>query len=513
MNFYILNETFDPIAIIDDYESAIWTDRYLEPGDFELYIPINNTIPSNIKIGRYLYYEGSEHTMIIESIKIETDIEDGDKMIVTGRSLESILDRRIIWNKTVFEKDRFDVVPKDTTPNYRYLNPYEEGWYQKNGNNYVKTLDETVITGKNYYLNVTDLQTAVKRLINENIIEPTDNSRKIPDFLFKESTDQAITSLRIDSQYRGEDLLKVINDICDANNIGYKILLNTSTKKITFSLYAGVDKSYSASSSSFVCFSPNYDNYLNSSYVDDMKPHKNVTLVEGPEEDTYELVDKNEAGYWDKNPHEEGWYKWVDGENEYLPTEDEEPMPGMDYYERDERLKVRVQSIVGSASGLKRREIYTDGSSLERQGKLTYDLIPRPYDDDVNPKEEGWYKKIIEHGEEIFVKTEDEEAYDYYDYYSKNTHTRDDNEFKRWLTQMGKEKLKENKRNKGFDGEVDYTNGPFKYGTHYKIGDIVQIVNEYGFEGRARVTEYVFSHNTSDGLKCYPKFESIEEED
>lgn len=511
MNFYLLDESFERIAVIDDYESAIWADRFNTPGDFELYLTIGDKIPSNIKLGRYLYFEDSEHTMVIESIKIEADIEDGNKMIVTGRSLESILDRRIIWNKTVFEKDRFDVVPKDGSA-YYYTNPNEEGWYEYRNSQYVKTLDTQVIRGKNYYINTIDLQTAVKRLINENVINPTDSNRKIPNVRFIDSNNQRINTLRLDAEYRGEDLLKTITDICDTNQIGFKLLLDMTDKTMSFRLYNGNDRSYVEGNTGSVIFSAGLDNYLNSSYVDDIKPFKNVTLCEGPEEDTYEKVDKNEEGYWEKNPHEEGWYKWVEGEKEFLPTEDEEPMEGMDYYERDERLKVRVQTVVGSGSGLKRREVYTDGSSLSRQGKTTYDQIPRPYDDDVNPKEEGWYKMIIEHGEEIFVKTEDEEAYDYYDYYSKNTHSRDDHDLKFWLGEEGKKTLKNNKRNQDFYGEVDY-NGIFKYGKDFKIGDIVQIFDEYGFTGKARVTEFVWSHNTSDGLKCYPKFEMVEEEE
>lgn len=506
MNFYLLNESFERIAVIDDYESAIWADRFNTPGDFELYLTISDKIPSNIKLGRYLYFEESEHTMIIESIKIEANIEDGNKMIVTGRSLESILDRRIIWNKTVFEKDRFDVIPPEGEA-YYYTNPNEEGWFEYRNNRYVKTLDTQVIRGKNYYLNTVDLQTAVKRLINENVISPTDSDRQIPNFVFVDSNSQTINSLRLDMEYRGEGLLSAITDICDTNQIGFKILLDMTSKQMSFRLYNGKDKSYQEGGTGAVIFSTGLDNYLNSSYIDDIRPHKNVTLCEGPDEPWYDIVEPS----GDENPCEEGWYKWIEGEKEYILTEDTYVRSGEIYYERDDRVQIRVQEVVGSAKGLKRREIYTDGTSLSRQGKTTYDAIPKPYGD-KNPHEEGWYKRIIEHGEEVFVKTEDEEAYDYYDYFTKNTHSRDDNDMKFWLKQEGKKTLKENKRNQDFDGEVDY-NGIFKYGRDFKIGDIVQIFDQYGFTGKARVTEFIWSHNTSDGLKCYPRFEMVEEEE
>ena len=39
------------------------------------------------------------NVMIVEDVQIESDVEDGGVLTVTGRSLESILERRIIINK------------------------------------------------------------------------------------------------------------------------------------------------------------------------------------------------------------------------------------------------------------------------------------------------------------------------------------------------------------------------------------------------------------------------------
>lgn len=414
MIFYLLNSKFEKISVIDNYESAIWTDRYLEPGDFELYIPINKTIPSSISIGKYLITSDSEHTMIIESIKIETDLEDSNKLIVTGRSLESLLDRRIIWNKTAF----------------------------KSG---------------------TKLQTAVKKLITDNIINPSVSARQISNFTFSTSTDSNITSLELEAEYNdGDNLLDVINDICETNKIGYKVILNLNTKNFVFSLYAGKDRTYnSQTANSYVEFSTRFENLFNTDYSDDIKPHKNVTLVEGPEEDVYEKVEPR----GDENPKEEGWYKYHDGE--WIKTEDE-VVTGSTYYKKIENEKKRERQVVGSGSGLSRREIFTDASSVQRKETIT--------------NSDGTT-------DEIYLT----EA-----------------EFTANLIQKGKEKLAESKREEKFEGEVDYS-GTFKYGKHYKIGDIVQIMNEYGFTGKSRVTEYIFSDDTN-GLKCYPKFEMIDEE-
>lgn len=37
MELLVLNTTFESIAVVDTYESLIWTDRYNAYGDFEIF--------------------------------------------------------------------------------------------------------------------------------------------------------------------------------------------------------------------------------------------------------------------------------------------------------------------------------------------------------------------------------------------------------------------------------------------------------------------------------------------
>lgn len=471
MIFYLLDGNFNRTNVIDNYESAIWTDRYLEPGDFELYIPIGRSIPSSIAIGKYLISMDSEHTMVIESLKTETDIEDGNKLTVTGRSLESILDRRIVWKKTVFDKD-------------------------------------------------TNLQTAIKQLINENIIDPKNEDgtdftkRKIPNFIFKDSNDSKITSLKLTdgAEYYGETILDVVTKLSDTYKIGFKVILDLDAKKFTFSLYAGKDRTDRNSPRDYVEFSSKIENLLNTDYSCDNKNYKNVAYCVGPAEDVYNKVDPT----GEENPKEEGWYKYSTKDKEYYSTEDEYVKSDQTYYEKDDVEKRKMKAIVGTASGLKRREVFNDCGSASRSAYVSYD--PATISEyQHNPKEEGWYKQHIDPDGVIeYIKAQEEEPEvdpqgHTIQYYWKNTHSRDDDDFMDLLKQMGKEKLTDSKREEKFDGEVDYT-GTFKYGKHYKIGDIVQIINEYDISGKARVTEYIYSED-ANGLKCYPKFEMIDDEE
>lgn len=229
MELLVLNTDFESVAVIDTYESMIWTDRYNSYGDFEIFFAMDTQLLQYLKEDYYLWLKDSEHCMIIEDIKINADTEEGNHLIVTGRSLESILERRIIWGQRIF-----------------------------NGN----------------------LQNGIQTMLNECIISPSIADRKISNFVFLPSTDPKITSLKIDNQYTGDCLYDVVKGLCEENNIGFKIVL-TDENKFAFSLYAGVDRSYEQTENPYVVFSPNFENIINSNYYSSRASFRNVTLVAG----------------------------------------------------------------------------------------------------------------------------------------------------------------------------------------------------------------------------------------
>lgn len=229
MNLFILNTDLDAIRVMDTYESFIWADRYYTYGDFEIYTPMMDDILTYIKQDYYLQNPNSEHVMIIEKLQISSDVEEGNHLQVTGRSLESILDRRVVWK-------------------------------------------QKTISG--------NLQNAIKTLLNENVISPSDSNRQISNFIFEASTDTAITSLTIEAQYTGDNLYDVISGICSERGIGFKVTLN-SDKQFVFKLYAGSDRSYAQTENPYVIFSPNFENIINSNYIESKSALKTITLVGG----------------------------------------------------------------------------------------------------------------------------------------------------------------------------------------------------------------------------------------
>lgn len=230
MNLTVLNTNLEAIAVLDVYESLIWTDRYSRCGDFELYSAINEDILSLVKQDYYIVSPESDHVMIVEDIRIETDPENGDHIRISGNSLEKILDRRIIWGRTI-------------------------------------------VSGS--------LQNVVRTLLNECIITPTDSARKIDNFIFEESTDPSVTGLSITSaQYTGDNLYDIIVKNCSDKKLGFQITLN-SDMQFVFKLYAGTDRSYNQSTNPYVVFSPSFDNLLSANYMETKSALKTVALIGG----------------------------------------------------------------------------------------------------------------------------------------------------------------------------------------------------------------------------------------
>lgn len=107
-------------TICDSFSSLLWDIEYYSCGVFEVYIAAN---PQNIGIfqtGRIVGRDDDkEHFGLIESVQIETDAENGDYLIVSGRFLMCLLERRIIYPTLSFttEKTYLEIVHTAVTNN------------------------------------------------------------------------------------------------------------------------------------------------------------------------------------------------------------------------------------------------------------------------------------------------------------------------------------------------------------------------------------------------------------
>ena len=110
-------------AICDGFSSLLWDIEYYSCGVFEVYIAAN---PRNIEIfqtGRIVGRDDDkEHFGLIESVQIETDAENGDYLIVSGRFLMCLLERRIIYPTLSFTSEKTYAETVQTAVTYNAIN-------------------------------------------------------------------------------------------------------------------------------------------------------------------------------------------------------------------------------------------------------------------------------------------------------------------------------------------------------------------------------------------------------
>lgn len=221
----IMDTSFQRLAVIDDYSSLIWTKRYYACGDFELCVSVDQVNTSLFQKHYYVVRDDDDEVGVIEDIKINKNADGDELMIITGRFLESILGRRII-------------------------------------------AVQTSVSGA--------ISNCINTLINQNVINPSASSRKINNFIL--GTYSFTTS--IEAQYTGDNLLTVIEQLCETYGIGFKVTLNNQNQFV-FQLYEGVDHTYDQTTNPWVIFSDEYDNLVSYEYEENYKDIATAVLVAG----------------------------------------------------------------------------------------------------------------------------------------------------------------------------------------------------------------------------------------
>ena len=96
INGTAVNTDYEKVAAIDYAASVIWVSRYRECGEFEIYIPASNELVELFQGDVIFTRDECDTIMILEKFKLTTDEEAGDFLILSGRSLESIFERRVV---------------------------------------------------------------------------------------------------------------------------------------------------------------------------------------------------------------------------------------------------------------------------------------------------------------------------------------------------------------------------------------------------------------------------------
>lgn len=466
--------------LIDTYFSVLWNDRYYECGDFELVVPATDENVLELKEDRILLSNESEYAMIIEKVELKTDAEEGDQLIVTGRSAESLLDRRIVWDETYFY-GRLETL---------YPNPIN---------------DPSMVVN------------AIRKLVTDNFgrNEQVTNYRAMDEIIGVDAEgeltqDHPFLSMFVTAFVYGKTVLEVIIDICQQLGIGFKltpIFDGATFTKLHFKLYLYyglnlTDDPEQNLNEKVVIFSEDFDNILNSDYFIDKQAYKNVIKVDGT------------------------WHETQQDEEVEVPIS----------VTVEGKIKLPDQTEI-IPSGRLRREEYNDSTSVS--DKSLYEPVIFDQTSTVNATVSNadllvskiavdetisfayynneWHKgpdvvNLSDYGlsavasgitqlPSFKVKLQLSSA-------DGKEKTIPQEDYEKRLDNEGKGVLIEKEYVEEFTGEV-LPDVSWQYGTKdtddYYLGDIVTVRNRYGMAAYCRITEYLRSEDAS-GITRIPTF-------
>lgn len=239
ISILVLNKDFLATYAISEFTSFIWTERYWEAGDFELVTVYLQDIFENIKVGNYIYLNGSSTLMVVEKIQISYDPADpGDQTLTfTGRSIESMLDRRIVWGAWRLKDDQ----------------PFQTNFFN---------------------------------LLSSQVVYPSDSKRRMNIFsLSLNAVDRELDTTYIGASGYADNVYEVIQAACQSTGFGFRAIYTDGSSTCTLQFYVGKDRSYNQDKLPPVIFSRNFENLGNSRYGLDTTEYKTIAYAYGPEEE------------------------------------------------------------------------------------------------------------------------------------------------------------------------------------------------------------------------------------
>mgnify|MGYP000035053036 FL=1 len=245
MHVVLVDYDMNPKRVIDKISSAIWTVRYNKCGDFELKIPADEAMKGPIEHHDGIYFPSSNDYMLVESIEMTTDEDQGDYVTLKGRTYDSLLDRRII--------------PSTMIVNYSFM--------------YV-----------------------IFNILKHNVLEPQNSARKMDELMWvwpeNMPDDQGG---KINAQFTGDNVLELIQKLCQERNVGYRMPFHPESPRwehYHFQLYWGIDRHFEQKKNPYVIFSPDYDNLRKTKYLTSAEKEKTIAYVAGEGEGS------NRKGRW-----------------------------------------------------------------------------------------------------------------------------------------------------------------------------------------------------------------------
>ncbi|MGE7932112.1 siphovirus ReqiPepy6 Gp37-like family protein [Viridibacillus arvi] len=236
---YVCDENFNRLGMVGSFSYLLWRKKYSSAGEAELHVDVTMKNIDLLKKGNILFRQDDNEAMYIYYRGFSDD-NGVDQLVVKCSSLLKWMDRRILWGTYNFS--------------------------------------ETV-------------ESAIRQMINENLINPSVAARKIPQV--------QLTALKnitgpITKQISYDEVYSSIEDLCNTYDLGIRCIFDGRSLK--YDLYEGTDRTINQIENPQIILSKSRGNLLKRTYEDADNDFKNTALIAGAGEGTARKTATIESG-------------------------------------------------------------------------------------------------------------------------------------------------------------------------------------------------------------------------
>lgn len=235
MELYVYSSEMELQGIVEKIASLIWTRRYWSCGEFKLLVPFTEEHSRMLVKNNIIMKRGDDEAAQIRYVHITKNSQGLEEIEVQGKFLIAWIGKRIIKKQ---------IITKDTTQNILY------------------------------------------RIVRENVTNPADTVRKIPDVSI--ATDDADTESGVidytSEQYTNAQL--AAETAAKAAKLGIRMRTDARTGAHVFSVYEGRDLTAGNTAGNAPCiFSQEFDNIAEQEYTNSVENLKTTAFVGGEEKE------------------------------------------------------------------------------------------------------------------------------------------------------------------------------------------------------------------------------------
>lgn len=235
MELYVYSSEMELQGIVEKIASLIWTRRYWSCGEFKLLVPFTEEHSRMLVKNNIIMKRGDDEAAQIRYVSITKNSQGLEEIEVQGKFLIAWIGKRIIKKQ---------IITNDTTQNILY------------------------------------------RIVRENVTNPADTARKIPDVSIAtddEDTESGVIDYTSE-QYTNAQL--AVETAAKAAKLGIRMRTDARTGAHVFSVYEGRDLTAGNTAGNAPCiFSQEFDNIVEQEYTNSVENLKTTAFVGGEEKE------------------------------------------------------------------------------------------------------------------------------------------------------------------------------------------------------------------------------------